>query len=120
MEQDEKLAFWRFTIRYNFMFLGGLYFLLYGCTISHVPDRMEGVIDVWRSLLNLMALAVAFCAWIYCIWKSWILADCDTSLRVATMAFLFGALIILLFIIRDEPVHTEMVVERGMNIEKLF
>ena len=101
MEQDEKQAFWRFTIRYNFLLLGSLYLLLLGFTISHVPDRMAGVIDVWKLLLNLMAMAVAFGAWILCIRKSWILTDFDISLRVATMAYLFGAPTILLFVTGD-------------------
>jgi hypothetical protein len=101
LEQDEKQAFWRFTIRYNFLLLGGLYFLLLGFTISHVPDRMEGVINVWKLLLNLMTLAAAFGAWIYCIRKSWLLTSFDGSLRVATMAYLFGAPIILLFVTGD-------------------
>ena len=101
MEQDEKQAFWRFTIRYNILLLGGLYFLLLGFTIFHVPDRMEGVIDVWKLLLNLMVMAAAFGAWILCIRKSWILTNFDTSLRVATMAYLFGAPTILLFVTGD-------------------
>ena len=101
MKQDEKQAFWRFTIRYNFLLLGGLYFLLLGFTISHVPDRMEGVIDVWKLLLNLMVMAAAFGAWVLCIRKSWILTNFDPSLRVATMAYLFGAPTILLFVTGD-------------------
>ena len=101
MEQDEKQAFWRFTIRYNILLLGGLYFFLLGFTISHVPDRMEGVIDVWKLLLNLMVMAVAFGAWILCIRKSWILTNFDPGLRVATMAYLFGAPTILLFVTGD-------------------
>lgn len=101
MEQDEKQAFWRFTIRYNILLLGGLYFFLLGFTISHVPDRMEGVIDVWKLLLNLMVMAAAFGAWILCIRKSWILTNFDPSLRVATMAYLFGAPTILLFVTGD-------------------
>ena len=101
MKQDEKQAFWRFTIRYNILLLGGLYFFLLGFTISHVPDRMEGVIDVWKLLLNLMVMAAAFGAWILCIRKSWILTNFDTSLRVATMAYLFGAPTILLFVTGD-------------------
>ena len=101
MEQDQKQAFWRFTIRYNILLLGGLYFLLLGFTIFHVPDRMEGVIDVWKLLLNLMVMAAAFGAWILCIRKSWILTNFDTSLRVATMAYLFGAPTILLFVTGD-------------------
>jgi len=101
LEQDEKQAFWRFTIRYNILLLGGLYFFLLGFTISHVPDRMEGVIDVWKLLLNLMVMAAAFGAWILCIRKSWILTNFDPSLRVATMAYLFGAPTILLFVTGD-------------------
>lgn len=75
--------------------------MLIGFTISHVADRMEGTIDVWKLLLNLMAMAVAFGAWILCIRKSWLLTDFDTSLRVATMAYLFGAPTILLFVTGD-------------------
>ena len=101
MKQDEKQAFWRFTIRYNILLLGGLYFFLLGFTISHVPDRMEGVIDVWKLLLNLMVMAAAFGAWVLCIRKSWILTNFDPSLRVATMAYLFGAPTILLFVTGD-------------------
>jgi len=101
LEQDEKQAFWRFTIRYNILLLGGLYFFLLGFTISHVPDRMEGVIDVWKLLLNLMVMAAAFGAWVLCIRKSWILTNFDPSLRVATMAYLFGAPTILLFVTGD-------------------
>ena len=101
MMEDHNHAFWRFTIRYNFLLLGGLYFLLLGFTISHIPDRMEGAIDVWKLLLYLMAIAVAFGAWILCIRKSWILTNFDPSLRVATMAYLFGAPTILLFVTGD-------------------
>lgn len=101
MRDQQVAAYWRFTIRYNFLLLGGLYCLLLGFTISHVPDRMEGVIDVWKLLLNLMTLVGAFGAWIYCIRKSWLLTAFDPSLRVATMAYLFGAPIILLFVTGD-------------------
>ena len=97
MNQEEKKAYWRFTIRYNFLLLSGLYFLLLGFIIYNAMDRFEGVINVWKLLLYLVTLAGSFGTWIYCIRKSWLLTSFDSSLRVATMAYLFGAPIILLF-----------------------
>jgi hypothetical protein len=97
MEQEDKKAYWRFTTRYNFLLLGSLYFLLLGLIIYNAIDRFEGVINVWKLLLYLLTLVGSFGAWIYCIWKSWLLTSFDGSLRVATMAYLFGAPIILLF-----------------------
>ena len=40
MEQNDKQTFWRFTIRYNVILLGGLYLLLLVLTIivMKVPD----------------------------------------------------------------------------------
>ena len=101
MEQYENQAFWRFTIRYNILLLGGLYCLLLSSTISHIPDSMEETINVWKLLLNILTLIGAFGIWIYCIRKSWLLTAFDSSLRVATMAYLFGAPIILLFVTGD-------------------
>ena len=97
MNQEDKKAYWRFTIRYNFLLLGCLYFLLLGLIIYNAMDRFEGVINVWKLVLYLVTLAGSFGAWIYCIRKSWLLTSFDSSLRVATMAYLFGAPIILLF-----------------------
>jgi hypothetical protein len=97
MYQEEKKAYWRFTIRYNFLLLGCLYFLLLGLIISNAMDRFGGVINVWKLLLYLVTLAGSFGSWIYCIRKSWLLTSFDSSLRVATMAYLFGAPVVLLF-----------------------
>ena len=85
MHQKDKKAYWRFTTRYNLLLLGGLYFLLLGLIICNAIDRFEGVINVWKLLLYLLTLVGSFGAWIYCIWKSWLLTSFDGSLRVATI-----------------------------------
>ena len=70
MEQDNKQTFWRFTIRYNVILLGGLYLLLLVLAIFAMKVRMEGVIPV-RLLLSLFpTLLVALISWIVCVIKT--------------------------------------------------
>ena len=101
MEQDSKQTFWRFTIIYNVLLLGGLYFLILGFAVSGIADRIEGIMDGRKILLYFIVLVGTFGSWIYCIWKSWRLTDFDHSLRIATMAYLFGAPLVLSFVTQD-------------------
>ena len=101
MTSSKKQAFWRFTIIYNFLLLGGLYFVILGFAVSGIADRIEGIMDGRKMLLYLLVLVGAFGSWIYCIRKSWILTNFDHSLRVATMAYLLGAPLVLLFATQD-------------------
>jgi len=101
MTSSKKQAFWRFTIIYNFLLLGGLYFVILGFAVSGIADRIEGIINGMKILLYLIVLVGTFASWIYCIWKSWRLTNFDNSLRVATMAYLFGAPLVLLFVTQD-------------------
>ena len=101
MTQNHKHAFLRFTIRYNLLLLGGLYFVLLGFAVSDISDRIEDIMNVRKMLLSLLVLVGAFGSWIYCIRKSWLLTNFDHSLRIATMAYLLGAPLVLLFITQD-------------------
>ena len=101
MEKNHKQTFWRFNIRYNILLLGGLYFVILGFAVSGIADRIEGIMDVRKTLLYLLVLVGAFGSWIYCIRKSWILTNFDHSLRVATMAYLLGAPLVLVFVTQD-------------------
>ena len=101
MEYDDKQAFWHFTVWYNVVLLGGLYFVILGFAVSGVEDRIQGNMNVRSMLLHLLALVGAFGTWIYCIRKSWILTNFDHSLRTAVMAYLFGAPFVLIFVTSD-------------------
>ena len=101
MEQNDKHAFWRFTIRYNLLLLAGLYFLILGFAVSGIADRIDGIMNGRKMLMYFIVLVGAFGSWIYCIRKSWVLTNFDHSLRVATMAYLFGAPLVLVFVTQD-------------------
>lgn len=101
MEQSEKQAFWRFAVRYNGLLLGGLYFAMLGIMTLAKKGRMEGEMVYELALLFFLLLLIAFGTWLVCIRKSWVLTNFDHSLRVATMAYLFGAPFILTFVTLD-------------------
>ena len=101
MEQSEKQAFWRFAVRYNGLLLGGLYFALLGLGVLAAKARMKGEMVHDLQLVCLLLLLIAFGSWLVCIRKSWVLTNFDHSLRVATMAYLFGAPFILTFVTLD-------------------
>ena len=98
MEQDEKQTFWRFTIRYNVILLGGLYLLLLVLTIIVMKFRMEGVIHAQLLLCLLLTLLVALITWLVCVVKTWRRTKFERKFRVLAMAYLFGAPIVLLFV----------------------
>ena len=98
MEQDDKQTFWRFTIRYNVILLGALYLAIFIMATFTLKSRMQGVMHVELMLIYLVTLLVSFVSWIFCIVKSWKLTKFDLKLRVAAMAFLFGAPVVLLFV----------------------
>ena len=98
MEQNDKQTFWRFTIRYNVILLGGLYLAIFIMATFTLKSRMQGVMHVELMLIYLVTLLVSFVSWIFCIVKSWKLTKFDLKLRVAAMAFLFGAPVVLLFV----------------------
>ena len=98
MEQDDKQTFWRFTIRYNVILLGALYLAIFVMATFTLKSRMQGVMHVELMLIYLVTLLVSFVSWIFCIVKSWKLTKFDLKLRVAAMAFLFGAPVVLLFV----------------------
>ena len=98
MEQNDKQTFWRFTIRYNVILLGGLYLLLLVLTISAMKFRMEGVIYTRLLLCLFLTLLVAFVSWIVCVIKTWRRTKFERKFRVLAMAYLFGAPIVLLFV----------------------
>ena len=98
MEQDDKKAFWRFTIKYNVVLLGALYFASLAVMTSAVEDRIDGEMVHGRMLVFVFILLVAFVSWVCCVWKSWKLTKFDGKLRVGTMAYLFGAPLFLLLI----------------------
>ena len=81
--------------------LGGLYLVILGFAVSGFADRIDGSMDVRKTLLYLLVLIGAFGSWIYCIRKSWLLTNFDHSLRIATIAYLFGAPLVLLFVTQD-------------------
>ena len=98
MEQNDKQTFWRFTIRYNVILLGALYLAIFIMATFTLKSRMQGVMHVELMLIYLVTLLVSFVSWIFCIVKSWKLTKFDLKLRVAAMAFLFGAPVVLLFV----------------------
>ena len=98
MEQGDKKAFWRFTMRYNVLLLGGLYFASLAVMISAVEVRIDGEMVHGRMLVFVFILLVAFVSWVCCVWKSWKLTKFDGKLRMGTMAYLFGAPLFLLLI----------------------
>ena len=65
MTPTEKQVFWRFTIRYNLLLLGGLYLVILGFAVSGIVDRIEGIMDGRKTLLYLLVLVGAFGSWIY-------------------------------------------------------
>ena len=107
MFEEKHKEFWKFTLRFNLLLLGGLYFLLLIVAtymqiyrITH-GDWFMNPIGIWIGLIYLTALITAFCTWVFCIWKSWRLTDFDHSYRVATMAYLFGAPAVLYVLSSD-------------------
>ena len=75
--------------------------MILGFAVSDISDRIEDIMNVWKMVLHLLVLVGAFGSWIYCIRKSWLLTNFDHSLRIATMAYLLGAPLVLLFITQD-------------------
>ena len=98
MEQDSRQAFWRFTIRYHVILLGGLYLAIFIMATFTLKSRMQGVMHVELMLIYLVTLLVSFGSWIFCIIKSWKLTKFDLKLRVAAMAYLFGCPLMLFYI----------------------
>ena len=98
MEQDNRQAFWRFTIRYNVILLGGLYLLLLVLTIIVMKFRMEGVIHARFLLCLFLTLLVALISWLVCVIKTWRRTKFERKFRVLAMAYLFGAPVVLLFV----------------------
>ena len=98
MEQNDKQTFWRFTIRYNVILLGGLYLLLLVLTIIVMKFRMEGVIHAQLLLCLFLTLLVALVSWPVCVVKTWRRTKFDRKFRVLAMAYLFGVPIVLLFV----------------------
>ena len=98
MEQNDKQTFWRFTIRYNVILLGGLYLLLLVLTIIVMKFRMEGVIHAQLLLCLFLTLLVALISWPVCIIKTWRRTKFERKFRVLAMAYLFGAPVVLLFV----------------------
>ena len=98
MEQNDKQKFWRFTIRYNVILLGGLYLLLLVLTIFAMKVRMEGVVPVRLLLCLLLTLLVALISWLICVIKTWRRTKFERKFRVLAMAYLFGAPVVLLFV----------------------
>ena len=62
MEQNDKHAFWRFTIRYNLLLLAGLYFLILGFAVSGIADRIDGIMNGRKMLMYFIVLVGAFVA----------------------------------------------------------
>ena len=98
MEQNDKQTFWRFTIRYNVILLGGLYFALLAVMIAGVKGQMEGEMVYELMLVYFVLLFIALLSWIYCTRKSWKLTNFNSKLRIAIMAYLFGAPVFLFLI----------------------
>ena len=98
MEQNDKQTFWRFTIRYNVILLGGLYLLLLVLTIIVMKFRMEGVIHAQLLLCLFLTLLVALISWLLCVIKTWRRTKFERKFRVLAMAYLFGAPVVLLFV----------------------
>ena len=98
MEQDSRQAFWRFTIRYNVILLGGLYLAIFIMATFTLKSRMQGVMHVELMLIYLVTLLISFVSWIFCIVKSWKLTKFDLKLRVVAMAYLFGCPLVLFYI----------------------
>ena len=98
MEQNDKQTFWRFTIRYNVILLGGLYLAIFIMATFTLKSRMQGVMHVELMLIYLVTLLVSFVSWIFCIVKSWKLTKFDLKFRIAAMVSLFGCPIVLLYI----------------------
>ena len=98
MEQNDKQKFWRFTIRYNVILLGGLYLLLLVLTIFAMKVRMEEIVPVRLLLCLFLTLLVALISWLVCIIKTWRRTKFERKFRVLAMAYLFGAPVVLFFV----------------------
>jgi len=104
---SERDAFWKFAVTYNLSLLSVLYLVLITITTYMLTFRITlggwymGPMGFWIGFIYLLVLAIAFCSWIFCIWKSWRLTDFDHSYRVATMAYLFGAPALLFILSSD-------------------
>ena len=98
MEQNDKQTFWRFTIRYNVILLGGLYLLLLVLTIITMKFRMEGVIHPRLLLCLFLTLLVALISWLVCVVKTWRRTKFERKFRVLAMAYLFGTPVVLVFV----------------------
>ena len=98
MEQNDKQTFWRFTIRYNVILLGGLYFAIFIMATFTLKSQMQGVMHVELMLIYLVTLLVSFASWIFCIVKSWKLTKFDLKFRVSAMLYLFGYPLVLFYI----------------------
>ena len=98
MEQNDKQTFWRFTIRYNVILLGGLYLLFLVLTIFAMKVRMEEIVPVRLLLCLFLTLLVALISWLVCIIKTWRRTKFERKFRVLAMAYLFGAPVVLFFV----------------------
>ena len=95
MKQDSRQVFWRFTIRYNVILLGGLYFALLAVMIAGVKGRIEGEMVHGLIAFFFLILIVAFVSWIVCVIQTWRRTEFDVKFRALAMAYLFGAPVIL-------------------------
>lgn len=98
MKYNDKQTFWRFTIRYNVILLGGLYLLLLVLTIISMKFRMDGVIHAQLAMCLFLTLFVALISWLVCVLKTWRRTKFQRKFRVLAMAYLFGAPFVLLFV----------------------
>ena len=98
MEQNDKQTFWRFTIRYNVILLGGLYLLLLVLTIFAMKVRMEEIVPVRLLLCLFLTLLVALISWLVCLIKTWRRTKFERKFRVLAMVYLFGAPVVLFFV----------------------
>ena len=93
--------FWKFTLRYSLALLGGLYIAIVALATYllffriNTGSALMSPLGYWGGLLYLVLLALAFFCWLYCIWRTWKLTEFDTAYRVASMAYLFGAPVLL-------------------------
>ena len=95
MEQNDRRTFWRFTIRYNVILLGGLYFALLAVMIAGVKGRIAGEMVHELIAIYFLIIIVAFVSWIVCVIKTWRRTEFDVKFRALAMAYLFGAPVIL-------------------------
>ena len=95
MEQNDKQAFWRFTIRYNVILLGVLCLALLAVMIAWVKGRMEGEMVYELIPVYFLLIIVALVSWIVCVLKTWRRTKFDVKFRALAMAYLFGAPVVL-------------------------